>query len=318
MEQYHIMKFRFIVAITVVVLAVTWGEAPVHAEDKVRGNIRERVRERIMDRRQNRQNDHAGSSNHEMIKIAGLDVAIWQPDPALSSLRPLIIFSHGFGGCATQSEFLMRALADHGYYVAAPNHDDAACGTKGQRQRPEKRFKQPDSWTDSTYIDRAEDIRALLDGLRQVKPFSIRIDWSRIGLSGHSLGGYTVLGLAGGWPSWTMPGIDAILALSPYCTPYTQKGDLEKINFPVMYQGGTRDRGITPYVKGENGCYAKTASPAYFVEFEKAGHFAWTNRQDASHQNIITYSLWFFDRYIKESEEPLPEGVAGVSNLVQK
>ena len=26
---------------------------------------------------------------------------------------------------------------------------------------------------------------------------------------GHSLGGYTVLGLAGGWPSWKLPGIQS-------------------------------------------------------------------------------------------------------------
>jgi len=46
---------------------------------------------------------------------------------------------------------------------------------------------------------------------------------------------------------------------------------------PVMYQGGTKDLGITPSLKKSGGCYPKTPAPAYFVEFRGAGHFAWTD-----------------------------------------
>ena len=42
----------------------------------------------------------------------------------------------------------------------------------------------------------------LLAALRDVGYLSPRIDWSRLALAGHSLGGYTVLGLAGAWPQW--------------------------------------------------------------------------------------------------------------------
>jgi predicted dienelactone hydrolase len=63
----------------------------------------------------------------------------------------------------------------------------------------------------------------LIDALRNDARWKDRIEWSRVALAGHSLGGYTVLGLAGGWASWKLPSIKAVLAMSPYCDPFLQK-----------------------------------------------------------------------------------------------
>src|ERR1700733_2124126 len=61
--------------------------------------------------------------------IAGRAVAVWKPaGTAPSAGFPVVVFSHGFGGCNTQSVFLMEALANAGYLVVAPNHADASCG----------------------------------------------------------------------------------------------------------------------------------------------------------------------------------------------
>ena len=139
----------------------------------------------------------------------------------------------------------------------------------------------------------------LVDALRRDSQWSNQIDWSRVGLAGHSLGGYTVLGLAGGWPSWKLPNIKAVLALSPYCEPYVVSGSLDTIKVPVMYQGGTRDLGITPSVRKPGGCFAKTSSPAIFVEFDGAGHFSWSDLQSGNHELISAYSLAFLDKYVR-------------------
>src|SRR5262245_28481194 len=178
----------------------------------------------------------------EQVQLSGLSVAVWRP--LQSGPAPLIVFSHGYHGCNTQSTFLMTALADAGYLVVSPNHKDAICAG-GLLQKPEEPFQNPSAWNDSTYAERREDMVRLIDALRTDNEWRDRINWSAIGLAGHSLGGYTVLGLAGAWPNWKLKGAVAVLALSPYCEPFLRSGKLGSIGIPVMFQGGTRDLGIT-------------------------------------------------------------------------
>jgi predicted dienelactone hydrolase len=239
------------------------------------------------------------------INIAGHDVAIWKPAGAPPAAGfPLIVFSHGFGGCNTQSVFLMEALAGAGYLVAAPNHADARCGTaRGLRSggwRPEEPFKKAENWSETTYKDRRSDIEAVLDAVLREKTFQgVPVDGARIGIAGHSLGGYTALAIAGGWPSWKDPRIKAVLALSPFNTPLVTKGDLKDMDVPVMYQGGTLDFGVTPTVRKMSGAYDHSSAPKYYVEFRGAGHFAWTDLNPRFHAIIGRYSLAFFDQYLK-------------------
>jgi alpha-beta hydrolase superfamily lysophospholipase len=94
----------------------------------------------------------------ESVPLGGRTVNVWRP-AASTDRQPLLIFSHGFGGCGTQSRFLTAALAQRGYWVFAPNHRDAGCGS-GKWGRPTEPFDAPQKWSDRTYADRAEDVRA--------------------------------------------------------------------------------------------------------------------------------------------------------------
>jgi predicted dienelactone hydrolase len=247
------------------------------------------------------------SSDATYIKIAGRDVAIWKPvTGAPKSEYPLIVFSHGFRGCATQSTFLMEAFAHAGYLVLAPNHHDAGCKADGKFSignlrniQPEESFEKGGEWSAQTYQDRADDLKAILDAALQGPVNGISVDKTRVGIAGHSLGGYTALGLAGAWPSWKDPRIKAVLALSPFCTPYISSGVLGGMNVPVMYQGGTIDQGITPSVKRPGGAYALSSKPKFFVEFRGAGHLAWTGLNPVFHDVVNRYSVAFFDHYLK-------------------
>jgi len=250
------------------------------------------------------------------VVVAGRDVALWKPDGvAPENGYPLILFSHGYMGCNTQSVFLMEALARAGYLVLAPNHNDAACGTargmwhpgKLLAQRPQEPFRDAAKWSDATYKDRDVDIENVLDAVVHGQSFqAVTIDRERIGIAGHSLGGYTALGLAGGWPAWKDGRIKAVLALSPHCSPYVLKGDLGHMDVPVMYQGGTRDLGETPVVKRAGGAYDLSSAPKYYVELNGAGHFAWTNLNQRYQEMIDAYSVAFFDRYLKGQKAPDP------------
>src|SRR5688500_18645042 len=92
----------------------------------------------------------------EIIEIAGLSVAVWRPE--VLGPKPTLVFSHGYRGNNQQSTFLMERLADEGYMVFAPNHQDAESGTG----RPETPFTNPEVWSDETFVDRALDVSNLL------------------------------------------------------------------------------------------------------------------------------------------------------------
>lgn len=249
---------------------------------------------------------------------------VWVPPTFLSSEDkwPLIIFSHGFGGCGKQSSFLMQYLADNGYIVAAPDHADArwcrnenAENFERTEKWPEQPFRYPEKWTDQTDRDRHNDILFVLEDLLKDRKYTNYIDQEKIGLMGHSLGGYTVLGLAGAWPSWKDERFKAIVALSPFVQPYVMKQTLDGIDVPVMYQGGTKDKDITPVIKKSMGAYAITQAPKYFIELQNADHFAWT-QLDKDHRDIINQTvLAFFDRYLRSQDDGILEGdkIAGAA-----
>ena len=110
----------------------------------------------------------------------------WFEDaPAASGRFPLVLLSHGTGGSAAMLGWLAQSLAQHGYIVAAVNH-------------PGNNALEP--YTIDGFLlwwERARDVSAVIDFLLTDRDFSRRIDPSRIGAAGFSLGGYTVLVLAG-------------------------------------------------------------------------------------------------------------------------
>jgi predicted dienelactone hydrolase len=247
------------------------------------------------------------------IQIEGRQVAMWKPaGTAPAEGYPLIVFSHGFSLCETDSEFMTGAWAQAGYFVLAPHHKDGSCaGSKvgkllGKLKFPQKTFGNPDAWSDATYRERRDDMEAVLNAALKEKSFEgVLVDGSRVGLAGHSLGGYTALGLAGAWPSWKDPRIKAVLTLSPFCAPFFKNGDMGHLGMPVMFQGGTGDTQVTPTVARPGGGYDLTSPPKCFVEFSKAGHFAWASANPL-HDLMEQYALAFLERYLKGVTSPDP------------
>jgi predicted dienelactone hydrolase len=287
--------------------------------------LRDRIRDRIQQRKEQRTEQpgssvarHSKRGPSKQLTIAGLQVAVWEPRQ-FSHPAPLVVFSHGFHGINRQSEFIMEALAQAGFLVMAPNHDDAL--GKGGFSRPEVGFAKSKNWTESTYRKRGEDITRLITALRADPAWKDNIDWSKLALMGHSLGGYTSLGLAGGWPSWKLPDIKAVVALSPFASPFSNRGTLEHIGVPVMYQTGTADLGVAPFLKGKNGVFSQTSSPAVFVEFKGANHFTWTNfnKQKSRADLINYYCVAFLNRFVNGDLSANPAAkLQGVTQVIAK
>jgi predicted dienelactone hydrolase len=253
------------------------------------------------------------------IILAGRAVAVWEGKGNGSAPAPVLLFSHGFGGCETGSNFLKTALAAHGYWVFSPRHADARCGAPRAAVPavPAVSFGQPAEWTDATYVNRANDILAVHGALQASPEFAKRLDFSRVGYAGHSLGGYTVVGLAGGWSAWgKAPGVKAVLALSPYIEPFLQHGTMSALTMPIMFQGGTADAGVTPYVTRRGGGYDSAPAPKYLVVFNGATHAAWGDHRNASHDDIVAYAIGFLDQYVRGRAVPeLTKSRPGVASI---
>src|SRR5580704_2284895 len=99
---------------------------------------------------------------------------------------PLILLSHGIGGSSAMMAWFGGALASHGYIAAAVNHP-------GNNALEDYTLPGAVFWG-----QRAHDLSALLDVLLADSTFGPRIDSKRVGAAGFSLGGLTVIELAGG------------------------------------------------------------------------------------------------------------------------
>jgi predicted dienelactone hydrolase len=104
--------------------------------------------------------------------------------PAMQPL-PLIVLSHGTGGSKEQMAWLGTALARAGFIVAAVDHP----GNNSHEAYTAEGF--------ALWWERATDLSEVIDGMLADENFGTRIDKERIGAAGFSIGGYTVLEIAG-------------------------------------------------------------------------------------------------------------------------
>jgi predicted dienelactone hydrolase len=247
----------------------------------------------------------------------GRPVVAWYPNQVDHPL-PLVLFSHGFGGANIQSMSLMRALAGAGYLVLAPNHRDAASWLGGEgKSGLQASFGNPDGWSAETFKDRYQDLLAVYRAIPKEPRLAALYKDGPVILAGHSLGGYTALGMAGARPGWEYEIQPAgVIALSPYCAPYVRSGSLSRLKAPVMYQGGTLDSGLTPTVARSGGAYDQTPTPKVFVNFGGATHASWTELRPQYQPQISQYAIAFCNRFAKGMpKDPLGEKLAGVDEL---
>jgi predicted dienelactone hydrolase len=105
---------------------------------------------------------------------------------AVPQKLPVILLSHGTGASSLMMGWLGTALASHGFIAAAVNH-------------PGDNALEPYTLQGSTlWWERATDLSKVLDALLADPTFGSHVDANRVGAAGFSLGGFTVLEIAGG------------------------------------------------------------------------------------------------------------------------
>lgn len=120
---------------------------------------------------------------------------------------PLVVISHGTGGSASAMAWLGTRLAAHGFIAVGVNHP----GNNALEAHTAQGF--------TLWWLRARDLSAVIDEMSRDRQFGPRIDTRRIGAAGFSLGGYTMIEIAGGR---TSPAFFDVCARDPHgslCAP---------------------------------------------------------------------------------------------------
>jgi len=193
---------------------------------------------------------------------------------------PLVIISHGNGGSHLLYRTISTYLAKNGYIVAMPEH----YGNNRNNNTLEN--------TTENLETRPRHVSLTIDFLLSNTWFNENIEQNKIGVIGHSMGGYTALALAGGIPR-TKEGvvievvpdfrIKAIVLLAPGAGWFVNS--LEKVTIPILMMTAEYDP-ITPKWNAEIVLnYVPDKSKVIFKEVEAAGHYSFLSPFPAKMKN---------------------------------
>lgn len=283
-----------------------------------------------------------------------LTVAVWYPTTAQPGLHhyggptdgyvaldaaplveagpyPMLVFSHGYGGGGLSAVFFTQALAAHGWIVACPDHHDrhsavrirggqsSAFDRSGLLRHAFEIAATPSDERNKLFY-RLDEMQLVLDGMLASHAFGSLIDPQRMAVGGHSLGGFTALGLSGTIKERHDPRIKAMVLFSTGTggNLFTPE-ELAGVRSASMLFLGEREahhkRGNQTMASLSDKIFKNVSPPKYFLEVKDAGHFAFNNRFTdnfmASHLSgtqqqfalIRQYAIAFLEKHVAKKAD---------------
>jgi predicted dienelactone hydrolase len=244
------------------------------------------------------------------------------PDPqrdaaARHGAFPLVVFSHYSGGNRRSSVFLCAHLASHGYVVAALDHSEVVAAELAPRagETATERAVR----IDAIIASRVPDVRFLLDYLagRQAATgpaaaagrgaADIGLDADRIGLVGHSFGGWTALAA----PE-TEPRMRAVVALAPGGSANPRPGVLPlKLTFawdrevPVMFLAAADDVPIP--LDGVRELFGRAPAPKRMFILRRADHQHFVDDVEGEHEAMRAMTFPGEAAWIPAAMQPITQ-----------
>ena len=188
-----------------------------------------------------------------------------------------IVFSHAAAQGRRSAAYLGDHLASHGYTVAAIDHSELVAATLARRDNEKEREKLR-RWQD--IIDSVPDVRFLLD---RMHPAS-----ARIGIVGHSLGGWTALAAAE-----SEPRVRSVVARAPAGASNPRPGILPATltyarhhDVPLLLLAAENDTSLP--LAGMHEIFGRTPPPKLMAILRRADHGHFLENVEQLHERFRT------------------------------
>jgi dienelactone hydrolase len=220
--------------------------------------------------------------------------SLWVPSPGGArgvGPLPAVAFSHYSGGDHRSAAYLCAHLASSGYLVAAMDHSETLAPELAARpgESPAERAVRVEAVVGS----RVPDARLLLDRLLDgsLTGDAVAVDGDRVGLVGHSFGGWTALATAEADDR-----VRAVVALAPGgaanprpgILPLTLALDWRREVATLILTG--EDDVLTP-LDGIRELYDRVPHPKRLAVLRRADHLHFVDDVAGAHEGLRTAQL---------------------------
>jgi len=210
---------------------------------------------------------------------------VWAPADSPGTC-PLLIYSHPSGGGRRAATFLTTHLASHGYVVAALDHSEMIAPDLARRDGETTGQKEA-RWK-ALMASRVPDVRFLLDRLIDGAPMDPQaaVDPGRVGIVGHSLGGWTALASVE-----VEPRIRSVVALAPGGASRPKPGILPATlafawsrDVPTLYLVAENDTSLP--LSGMYELLERTPAAKRMVILRRADHMHFMDGAETLHETV--------------------------------